>query len=391
MTLSSGDKLGPYEIAARIGAGGMGEVWRARDTRLGRDVAIKILTRTGSSDADRIRRFEVEMKAVGRLSHSNVLAVYDVGSHDGVPYLVSELLEGETLRDRLDRGPMPLKSAAAAAVEIAQGLAAAHSAGVVHRDLKPENVFLLRDGRVKLLDFGLAKLVEPPAPLSFDGLNEAETAARLLGRHVGRRSRHAARAGVGRVGRHDRARVAVSGRVGPDREAEVEDLGPAAPGQEDVLGLQVAVDEAVSVSFRERFRDLRCHLERAAERKRAPHERRPERLALEELADREGHAFDPAEVVDGHDSGVREGGDRLGLGLEVGERDRVCRHPLGKYLQGDVAVELRVPRPVDDAHPSRCDRSQHHVGAEPLTRDERQSEPPRLHHTGSPPGSPCSK
>ena len=179
MALSPGDKLGPYEVAARIGAGGMGEVWRARDTRLGRDVAIKILTRTGSSDADRIRRFEVEMKAVGRLSHPNVLAVFDVGSHDGVPYLVSELLEGETLRDRLDRGPLAVKVVATTAVEIAQGLAAAHAAGVIHRDLKPENVFLTRDGRVKLLDFGLAKLVESQAPVTFEGLEEAETAARL--------------------------------------------------------------------------------------------------------------------------------------------------------------------------------------------------------------------
>ena len=179
MALSPGDKVGPYEVGARIGAGGMGEVWRARDTRLGRDVAIKILTRTGSSDADRIRRFEVEMKAVGRLSHPNVLAVFDVGSHDGVPYLVSELLEGETLRDRLDRGPLPVKVVATTAVEIAQGLAAAHAAGVVHRDLKPENVFLTRDGRVKLLDFGLAKLVESQAPVTFEGLEEAETAARL--------------------------------------------------------------------------------------------------------------------------------------------------------------------------------------------------------------------
>ncbi len=123
MSLSPAERLGPYEVVSRIGAGGMGEVWRARDTRLGRDVAIKILTRTGSSDGDRIRRFEVEMKAVGRLNHPNVLAVYDVGSHDGVPYLVTELLEGETLRDRLDRGPLPLKTAASVAVEIAQGLA----------------------------------------------------------------------------------------------------------------------------------------------------------------------------------------------------------------------------------------------------------------------------
>ena len=179
MALAAGDKLSPYEVSARIGAGGMGEVWRARDIRLGRDVAIKILTRTGSSDADRIRRFEVEMKAVGRLSHPNVLAVYDVGSHEGVPYLVSELLEGETLRDRLDRGPLPIKTVAATAAEIAQGLAAAHAAGVIHRDLKPENVFLTRDGRVKLLDFGLAKLVESRDAITLEGLDEAETAARL--------------------------------------------------------------------------------------------------------------------------------------------------------------------------------------------------------------------
>ena len=179
MALSPGTQLGPYEVSTRIGAGGMGEVWRARDTRLGRDVAIKILTRTGTSDGDRIRRFEVEMKAVGRLSHPNVLAVYDVGSHEGVPYLVTELLEGETLRDRLDRGPLPVKAVAATAAEVAQGLAAAHAAGVVHRDLKPENVFLARDGRVKLLDFGLAKLVEPAAPISFEGLPDAETAEKL--------------------------------------------------------------------------------------------------------------------------------------------------------------------------------------------------------------------
>jgi len=179
MSLEAGTRLGPYEIATRIGAGGMGEVWRARDTRLGRDVAIKILTTGGGSDPNRIRRFEVEMKAVGRLSHPNVLAVHDVGSHEGVPYLVTELLEGETLRDRIERGPLPHRLVAATAVEIAQGLAAAHAAGVVHRDLKPENVFLTKDGRVKLLDFGLAKLVEPESPLTFEGLPDAETAERL--------------------------------------------------------------------------------------------------------------------------------------------------------------------------------------------------------------------
>ena len=161
MTLTSGTKLGPYEIFAPLGAGGMGEVYRAHDMRLGRDVAIKVLPGALASDADRLRRFEQEARVIAALNHPNILAIHDVGTHDGAPFLVSELLEGQTLREKLESGPLPLRRAIEYALGITQGLAAAHKKGIVHRDLKPENVFVTRDGRIKVLDFGLAKLVTP--------------------------------------------------------------------------------------------------------------------------------------------------------------------------------------------------------------------------------------
>jgi eukaryotic-like serine/threonine-protein kinase len=158
--LEPGTKLGPYEIQAPLGAGGMGEVYRARDTRLGRDVALKILPESFSRDSDRLHRFEQEARAVAALNHPNILAVFDIGQHNCAPFLVSELLEGESLRDVLDRGAVPPRKTIEYAVQIAQGLAAAHEKGVVHRDLKPENLFVTRDGRIKILDFGLAKLAQ---------------------------------------------------------------------------------------------------------------------------------------------------------------------------------------------------------------------------------------
>jgi len=161
MALSSGTKLGPYEIQSPLGAGGMGEVYRARDTRLGRDVAIKVLPEALANDADRLRRFEREARTIAALNHPNILGIYDIGAHDGAPFLVSEFLEGQTLREKLESGPLPVRRATEYALAIAQGLAAAHEKGIVHRDLKPENVFVTRDGRVKVLDFGLAKLVRP--------------------------------------------------------------------------------------------------------------------------------------------------------------------------------------------------------------------------------------
>src|SRR5580692_3079416 len=164
MTLTSGTKLGPYEIIAPIGAGGMGEVYRARDTRLGREVALKVLPESFSRDANRLRRFEQEARAVAALNHPNILAIHDIGEQDGSPFIVSELLDGNSLRAELEHGPLPARKASDYAAQIAQGLAAAHDKNIVHRDLKPENIFLTREGRVKILDFGLAKLAPSGGP-----------------------------------------------------------------------------------------------------------------------------------------------------------------------------------------------------------------------------------
>jgi eukaryotic-like serine/threonine-protein kinase len=169
MHLKTGDCLGSYEILAPIGAGGMGEVYRARDTRLGRDVAIKILPEAFARDDDRMRRFTQEARAVAALNHPNVLSIFDTGIENGVPYLVSELLEGESLRQRLDHGPIPARKAVEYGQQIADGLAAAHEKNIVHRDLKPENVYLAGGGRVKILDFGLAKLQASDPSASADG------------------------------------------------------------------------------------------------------------------------------------------------------------------------------------------------------------------------------
>jgi len=158
MALTSGTKLGPYEIQSQLGAGGMGEVYRARDTRLDRIVAVKILPPSFASDTDRLRRFEQEARSVAALNHPNILAVHDIGTHEGTPYMVSELLEGETLRERLHGATLSQRKAIEFAIQVAQGLAAAHDKGIVHRDLKPDNIFLTKDGRVKILDFGLAKI-----------------------------------------------------------------------------------------------------------------------------------------------------------------------------------------------------------------------------------------
>jgi len=160
MDLRPGSRLGPYEVVSPLGAGGMGEVYRARDPRLGRDVAVKVLPAAFSSDPDRLKRFEQEARAAGVLNHPNITAIHDLGTHDGAPYVVHELLEGETLRSELAAGRFSPRKAIEHAIQIAQGLAAAHEKGIVHRDLKPENVFVTRDGRVKILDFGLAKLTQ---------------------------------------------------------------------------------------------------------------------------------------------------------------------------------------------------------------------------------------
>jgi serine/threonine protein kinase/sugar lactone lactonase YvrE len=162
MSLKPGTRVGPYEILGPLGAGGMGEVYRANDARLSREVAIKVLPSRIAGDEGFLGRFEREAKAVAALSHPGILAIFDFGTHDGLAYAVTELLEGETLRARLASGALPARKAVDLAVQIARGLAAAHDKGIVHRDLKPENLFVTRDGRVKILDFGLARSTEAP-------------------------------------------------------------------------------------------------------------------------------------------------------------------------------------------------------------------------------------
>ena len=182
MNLASGTKLGPYEIVSLLGAGGMGEVYRARDSRLRREVAIKILPQALSLDADRLRRFEQEALATAALNHPNILAVFDIGTSDGSPYVVSELLEGETLRERLRSGSIAVRKTLDYAMQIAHGLAAAHEKGIIHRDLKPDNLFLTKDGRVKILDFGLAKLTqtEPGSHTSMPTVTHGGTEAGVV-------------------------------------------------------------------------------------------------------------------------------------------------------------------------------------------------------------------
>src|SRR5436190_14529559 len=158
--LSAGTRLGRYEIHSQIGAGGMGEVYRAYDPKMNREIAIKILPAAFSADKERLARFEQEAQAAGSLNHPNILAIYHIDTHDGSPYIVAELLEGETLRERMGGMALAQRRAIGYGLEIANGLAAAHAKGIVHRDLKPDNIFITKDERVKLLDFGIAKLIQ---------------------------------------------------------------------------------------------------------------------------------------------------------------------------------------------------------------------------------------
>ena len=184
-TLPAGSRIGAYEILELLGAGGMGEVYRARDSRLGRDVAIKILP-SEIVNADRLRRFEQEARAVSLLNHPNIMAIYDVGDHNGTPYIICELLEGQNLREKLKAGPLPFRKAIDCIQQIARALEQAHRKGMIHRDLKPENLFVLRDGRMKILDFGLAKLKQDPvASASAAEMIPTETQAGVILGSVG--------------------------------------------------------------------------------------------------------------------------------------------------------------------------------------------------------------
>jgi Tol biopolymer transport system component len=180
MPFPSGTSIGPYEIVGWLGAGGMGEVYRARDPRLDRDVAIKFIPETFAGNQTRLNRFEQEARAAGRLNHPNVLAVYDIGTHRGSPYIVSELLEGESLRSRLQGAAITPGRSVEYARQIAEGLAAAHDKGIVHRDVKPDNLFVTHDGRVKILDFGIAKLLGPSEESSLVAGAATETAVETM-------------------------------------------------------------------------------------------------------------------------------------------------------------------------------------------------------------------
>ena len=166
MTLAKGSRLGPYEILGPLGAGGMGEVYKARDTRLAREVAIKVLPADVASDRERLARFEQEARSASALNHPNIVVVYDIGRADSTSYIAMELVEGKTVRELGAAGPLSFKRALSIAAQAADGLAKAHAAGIVHRDLKPENIMVSSDGFVKILDFGLAKLVEPKSDQS---------------------------------------------------------------------------------------------------------------------------------------------------------------------------------------------------------------------------------
>ncbi len=277
MALTSGTKLGPYEIIAPLGAGGMGEVYRARDSRLGREVAIKILPSSFSRDPNRLRRFEQEARAASALNHPNILAVYDVGMHDGAPYLVTELLEGATLRDRLSSGALPPRRATDCAVQIAKGLAAAHDKGIVHRDLKPENVFVCRDGRAKILDFGLAKLIarEPGDATVSDLELDNQTEAGVVMGTAGYMSPEQVR-GEKADQRSDifsfgavlyetlSGQRAFEGRSSADRASAILKEEPPASGRNIAVGLDRIVRHCLEKDPEQRFqsaRDLAFHLE----------------------------------------------------------------------------------------------------------------------------------
>lgn len=161
MALQPGEQIGPYEVLAPLARGGMGELYRARDTRLGREVALKMLPDTSAHDADSLRRFDRETRAVAALNHPNILGIHDTGTYRSTPYAVTELLQGETVEERLRTGPLNPQRAVEIACQIADGLAAAHARGIIHRDIKPDNIFVTNEGRAKILDFGIARIEQP--------------------------------------------------------------------------------------------------------------------------------------------------------------------------------------------------------------------------------------
>jgi tRNA A-37 threonylcarbamoyl transferase component Bud32/dipeptidyl aminopeptidase/acylaminoacyl peptidase len=270
-TLASGTKLGPYEISELIGRGGMGEVYRAKDGRLGRQVAIKILPKSFAADQDRLKRFEREARSAGQLNHPNVVAIYDIGTTDNTPYIVSELLDGQDLRTRLNKGgAFPPRKAIAAAIQVAKGLAAAHAKGIAHRDLKPENLMVLSDDHVKIVDFGLAKLNSDEATPDSDDTSALASQLTAAGTVIGTASYMAPeqirqqptdqRADIFAVGAilHEMltGKRAFDGATPADRIASILNTNPpelAAEIQDAAPGVSMLIDRCLEKSVEGRF------------------------------------------------------------------------------------------------------------------------------------------
>ena len=294
MTLPAGTLLGSFEVIGLLGAGGMGEVYRAKDQRLGREVAVKVLAADFLAAPEHLRRFIGEARAASTLNHRNIITIFEVGQADGQPFLAMELVEGQTLRHLAAAGLLPLRKALDVMVQVAEGLAAAHEASLVHRDLKPENVMVAR-GR-----------------------------------------------GAERLGK-----------------AEVEDLHGAVAGNHDVLGLEVAVDEARGVGRGEPFRDLADQLERLPDREEAARGDLSERLAVDELHGEKRLAGGLPDLEDRDDVPVVQRRRRARLADEPAKVLGVREEVGPEDLHGDLAAEPLVARPVDLAHASGAEERKH--------------------------------
>ena len=247
MALSAGSRLGPYEILAPLGAGGMGEVYKARDARLGRDVAIKVLPSAFASEPERLKRFEREARSASALNHPNIVTIYDIGSSDSISYIAMELVEGAPLRQMLLRGALPVRRLLQIGIQVADGLAKAHASGIVHRDLKPENVMVTEDGLAKILDFGLAKLTQPEGIRSEGNQGPTVSGETEPGIGPGDGGLHVARAGAREGGGFSIGPVrpwrdSVRDGDGPSRlpsRIRARDVGGGHPGRAGVdLGLE---------------------------------------------------------------------------------------------------------------------------------------------------------
>src|SRR2546428_6886190 len=390
LTLSAGSRLGPYEIVAPLDAGGMGEVYRARDPRIGREVAIKILPDLWSRDRNRLRRFEQEARAAGGLSHPALLTIHDVGEHEGTPYLVSELLEGETLRRRLHAGPLSPRRAIEYAIQIARGLAVAHGKGIVHRDIKPENIFITKDGRVKILDFGLAKVEvatsqEKTAPGGVMGTAGYMSPEQVRGEDVDQRSDIFSLGSV--------LHETLTGTAPFKRDSGVETMSAILtadpPEIQTSPGLQRVVSRCLEKHREARFQsaaDLAFHLENLSDISRPPEQKGEplsERLKRGPLGVVDAARLTLAALTAIEGSSVH-GNLTPGTILLVGEGVRILDRPAAVTGSHYSAPEQILGGPVDgrsDLFSVGAILYEMISGTSAFTRDSTVEEPPNL--TGS--------